>query len=119
MRPRARNSESATPAAVPACLTCPHSTTNHRAFRLALHELLKSGAGGWWIRVGKPSGPIHVAFSTADRATVDQFHSAAVKAGAQDNGAPDLRPEYHPTYYRAFVIDPDGNNVEAVCHLPE
>lgn len=85
-----------------------------------------SGAGFWrdgkpdfWIHAGEPSGPIHVAFSTADRATVDQFHEVAVSAGAKDNGGPGLRPEYHPAYYGAFVIDPDGHNVEAVCHLPE
>jgi catechol 2,3-dioxygenase-like lactoylglutathione lyase family enzyme len=88
------------------------------------HDISGSGFGrdgkpDFWIQRGKSSGPIHVAFSTADRATVDLFHSAAVEAGAQDNGAPGLRPEYHPTYYGAFVIDPDGNNVEAVCHSPE
>ena len=79
----------------------------------------RDGKPDFWIKAGKPSGPIHVAFSTGDRATVDQFHAAAVKAGARDNGAPGLRPEYHPTYYGAFVIDPDGNNVEAVCHRTE
>ena len=78
----------------------------------------RDGKPDFWIQPGDPSGPLHVAFSAADRATVDQFHSAAVEAGAQDNGSPGLRPEYHPTYYGAFVIDPDGNNVEAVCHSP-
>ncbi len=57
--------------------------------------------------------------SGADHATVDQFHRAAVIAGAQDNGAPRLRSEYCPSYYGAVVIDPDGNNIEAVCHRPE
>ena len=79
----------------------------------------RDGKPDFWIQKGKPSGPIHVAFSASDRATVDQFYRAAVEAGAQDNGGPGPRPEYHPSYYGAFVIDPDGNNVEAVCHLPE
>ena len=87
------------------------------------HELSGAGLGrdgkpDFWIQSGAPSGPIHVAFSASDRATVDAFHRAAVKAGGRDNGKPGLRPEYHPTYYGAFVIDPDGNNVEAVCHQP-
>ena len=88
------------------------------------HDISGSGFGrdgkpDFWIQPGEPSGPVHVAFSTSDRATVDEFYLAAVEAGGRDNGAPGLRPEYHPTYYGAFVIDPDGNNVEAVCHLPE
>ena len=62
---------------------------------------------------------MHVAFASPDRATVDAFHEAAIAAGGRDNGAPGLRPEYHPNYYGAFVYDPDGNNVEAVCHRPE
>ena len=60
----------------------------------------------------------HVAFAAADRATVDAFHAAALAAGGQDNGAPGIREMYHPTYYGAFVLDADGNNVEAVCHRP-
>jgi catechol 2,3-dioxygenase-like lactoylglutathione lyase family enzyme len=59
---------------------------------------------------------VHVAFAAADRASVKAFHEAAVAAGGRDNGRPGLRPEYHPSYYGAFVLDPDGNNVEAVCH---
>jgi catechol 2,3-dioxygenase-like lactoylglutathione lyase family enzyme len=58
---------------------------------------------------------IHVAFTADDRATVDAFHAAALAAGGTDNGAPGIR-WYHPNYYGAFVLDPDGNNVEAVCH---
>ncbi len=57
----------------------------------------------------------HVAFAAPDRATVDAFHAAALAAGGRDNGAPGLRPHYHPDYYGAFVLDPDGHNVEAVC----
>ena len=62
---------------------------------------------------------IHVAFEAADRTTVDAFHAAALKAGATDNGAPGVREIYHPNYYGAFALDPDGNNVEAVCHYPQ
>jgi catechol 2,3-dioxygenase-like lactoylglutathione lyase family enzyme len=58
----------------------------------------------------------HVAFASDDRKTVDAFYAAALAAGARDNGAPALRPEYHPNYYGAFVLDPDGYNIEAVCH---
>ena len=61
-------------------------------------------------------GRLHVAFAANDRATVDEFYRAALAAGGRDNGAPGLRPEYHPGYYGAFVLDPDGHNVEAVHH---
>jgi catechol 2,3-dioxygenase-like lactoylglutathione lyase family enzyme len=79
----------------------------------------RDGKPDFWIQPGASSGPLHIAFAAADRATVDRFHAAALAAGAKDNGAPGLRTEYHPSYYGAFVIDPDGNNVEAVCHRPE
>ena len=75
-----------------------------------------SGKPDFWIGQGEPGHPVHVAFATDDRATVDAFHEAAIAAGGRDNGRPGLRPEYHPSYYGAFVLDPDGNNVEAVCH---
>jgi catechol 2,3-dioxygenase-like lactoylglutathione lyase family enzyme len=65
---------------------------------------------------GERSGPIHLAFAAPDRATVDRFHEAALAAGGRDNGAPGLRPQYHAGYYAAYVLDPDGNNVEAVFH---
>lgn len=65
------------------------------------------------------SGPLHIAFAAPNRAGVDAFYEAALKAGGTDNGAPGLRPHYHANYYGAFVLDLDGNNVEAVCHLPE
>ena len=67
---------------------------------------------------GRVTGPSHFAFQAKDRAMVDRCHAAAIAAGGKDNGKPGERP-YHPGYYAAFVIDPDGNNVEAVCHDPE
>ena len=79
------------------------------------------GADGkpfFFIADREPSSPVHVAFTSPDRAGVDAFHEAAVAAGGRDNGKPGLRPHYHPSYYGAFVYDPDGNNVEAVCHRP-
>jgi len=62
---------------------------------------------------------LHLALRAANRAQVDAFHRAALAAGGQDHGAPGLRPKYHPNYYAAFVIDPDGHNIELVCHEPE
>ena len=73
----------------------------------------------FWIHPGAPTTPIHLAFSSPDRETVDAFYGAAMEAGVRDNGAPGLRPQYHPSYYGAFVYDPDGHNIEAVCHKPE
>ena len=73
----------------------------------------------WLIEVREPATPRHTAFGAATRAQVDAFYRAALGAGGRDNGAPGLRTIYHPTYYGAFVLDPDGNNVEAVCHAPE
>jgi predicted lactoylglutathione lyase len=61
---------------------------------------------------------LHVAFMADTRQQVDAFYRAALEAGGKDNGAPGLRPNYHPNYYAAFVIDPDGHNIEAVCHEP-
>ncbi len=63
-----------------------------------------------------PVGGAHVAFECGNRATVDRFYSAAMSAGGRDNGAPGLRPQYDANYYAAYVLDPDGNNIEAVCH---
>jgi catechol 2,3-dioxygenase-like lactoylglutathione lyase family enzyme len=74
----------------------------------------------FWVSARDPRGTgTHLAFHVSDRTTVDAFHAAALDAGGTDNGAPGLRPHYHETYYAAFVLDPDGNNVEAVCHRPE
>jgi catechol 2,3-dioxygenase-like lactoylglutathione lyase family enzyme len=67
---------------------------------------------------GAATGRTHVAFHARDRETVERFHRAALAAGGTDNGAPGLRPAYHPGYFAAFVLDPDGNNVEAVFHGP-
>lgn len=71
----------------------------------------------FWISNGSPNQPpIHIAFRASSRAIVDAFYSAAIAAGGRDNGAPGLRPHYHPNYYGAFVLDLDGHNIEAVCH---
>ncbi len=73
----------------------------------------------FWVSSGGARGAgIHVAFTAPDRATVDAFYAAAMAHGGRDNGAPGLRPYYHPHYYGAFVFDLDGVNVEAVCHAP-
>jgi catechol 2,3-dioxygenase-like lactoylglutathione lyase family enzyme len=72
----------------------------------------------FWLRDREPTAGLHVAFEAADRDRVDAFHAAALTAGGADNGKPGLRPQYHSHYYGAFIRDPDGNNVEAVCHTP-
>ncbi|MFT3816364.1 MAG: VOC family protein [Rubrivivax sp.] len=73
----------------------------------------------FWISRGSANRPpVHVAFRVSSRALVDAFYQAATAAGGRDNGAPGLRPHYHPDYYGAFVLDPDGHNIEAVCHGP-
>lgn len=73
----------------------------------------------WLDPQAKVATPMHLAFTAARRSEVDEFHRAALAAGGKDNGAPGLRPHYHANYYGAFVIGPDGHNVEAVCHRPE
>ncbi len=80
----------------------------------------EDGKPYFWIgRRGRPAQTgVHVAFAAASREHVDAFHAAALEAGATDNGGPGMREIYHPNYYGAFVLDPDGNNVEAVCHTP-
>ena len=86
------------------------------------HPAAGFGANGkpdFWIGgEGSLNKPIHIAIAAKDRATVDAFYRAAMAAGGKDNGAPGLRPHYHPNYYAAFVLDPDGHNIEAVCHSP-
>ena len=88
------------------------------------HKISGCGFGSamipnFWIKQGNVTSGVHVALSSPDRTTVDAFYQAAISAGGTCNGPPGLRPEYHPAYYGAFVSDPDGNNIEAVCHLPE
>jgi catechol 2,3-dioxygenase-like lactoylglutathione lyase family enzyme len=77
------------------------------------------GRDDFWIHEGRPLGRMHVAFAAVSREEVDAFHAAALEAGARDNGAPGLRPQYHETYYAAYVLDPNGNNIEAVFHGDE
>ncbi|MFC7499724.1 VOC family protein [Enterovirga sp. GCM10030262] len=106
-----------------------------RRFYEALFEVLEIPIGGsadthfWYDELfvsthdspealGKRTGRHHLAFQGSDRATVDAFHKAGLAAGGKDNGAPGLRPNYHPDYYAAFLLDPDGNNIEAVFHGP-
>ena len=79
------------------------------------------GAGGkpdFWVTEVASTTTVHVAFLAPNRKAVDDFHAAALAAGGKDFGPPGPR-EYHPSYYGAFILDPDGNNVEAVCHRPE
>lgn len=75
-----------------------------------------AGKPDFWIGTGAPTDRIHVAFRAKGRAEVQAFYQAAIAAGAADNGGPGVRPQYHPHYFGAFVRDPDGHNVEAVCH---
>jgi catechol 2,3-dioxygenase-like lactoylglutathione lyase family enzyme len=78
------------------------------------------GQPKFWIGNGDHhAGQMHIAFAAGSRAAVDAFYNAAIAAGARDNGAPGLRAHYHPHYYGAFVLDPDGHNIEAVCHIPQ
>jgi catechol 2,3-dioxygenase-like lactoylglutathione lyase family enzyme len=80
----------------------------------------RQGEGAFWFgSYATPASPVHIAFAAKTREQVRQFHTAALAAGGKDNGAPGLRPEYHPNYYGAFIIDHDGHNIEAVCHTPE
>ena len=80
----------------------------------------KDGKPELWLSAGARTEPrVHVALIAESRAVVDAFHAAAITAGGRDNGPPGLRPHYHPNYYGAFVLDPDGHNIEAVCHGAE
>jgi len=93
----------------------------------------QTGDGSWAAGFGRDQKPdfwigsdprgvaahTHVAFTVDNRSQVDAFHAAGIAAGGTDNGAPGLRPHYHPHYYGGFIIDPDGHNIEAVCHRPE
>ena len=80
-----------------------------------------SGSACLWPSAAnpRPRAGTHVAFQAPSRKAVDAFYKAAIKAGGKDNGKPGLRPDYHPDYYGAFVFDPEGHAIEAVCHKPE
>ena len=88
------------------------------------HDAPAAGFGAdnkpdFWIGgEGGLNHAIHIAIAAKNRAAVDAFHRAALAAGGTDKGAPGLRPHYHPNYYGAFILDPDGHNIEAVCHMP-
>ena len=96
---------------------------------LAVAVVMEGSYGVGMGRQGKPTlwlyetqekpAPLHLAFTAENRAQVDAFYKAALAAGGKDNGAPGLRPHYHANYYGAFVIGPDGHNVEVVCHKPQ
>jgi catechol 2,3-dioxygenase-like lactoylglutathione lyase family enzyme len=75
-----------------------------------------NGKPDFWIGKGEPKDRVHVGFATKSRAIVRAFHEAALAAGGKDNGGPGIREIYHPEYYGAFVLDPDGHNIEACCH---
>lgn len=85
----------------------------HVGFRSAEGEL-----DFWLSERGEPSAPMHLAFRAPDRKTVDAYHASAVAAGGVDNGAPGVRTDFHENYYAAYVLDPEGNNIEAVCQKP-
>ena len=72
----------------------------------------------WIAEQDATRGKLHIALTAKTRGEVDAFHAAALAAGGTDNGGPGVRPHYHPSYYGAFVLDPDGHNIEAVCHAP-
>jgi len=80
----------------------------------------KNGKPEFWFGTSdNAQRPMHIAFLAENRAAVNQFYQAAISAGARDNGKPGIREIYHPNYYGAFIIDPDGHNIEAVCHEQE
>jgi catechol 2,3-dioxygenase-like lactoylglutathione lyase family enzyme len=79
-------------------------------------QYIARGASSSWVAGDEPTEHVHLAFQAADRAAVDAFHRAATEAGFRDRGAPGERTHYHPAYYAAYVLDPDGHNVEAVFH---
>ncbi len=88
------------------------------------HEKTYAGLGpkdapALWLYRSESASNAHIAFLAPTRAAVDAFHKAGLKAGGRDNGAPGIRADYSPTYYAAFLLDPEGNNVEAVCSNPE
>jgi catechol 2,3-dioxygenase-like lactoylglutathione lyase family enzyme len=115
----ARSTEFYAKALAPLSIALMHMITREQTGAGAHAGFGAEGKAFFWIDEGKPARTgIHVAFVAPNRATVDAFYRAALQAGGSDNGAPGLRPHYHAHYYGAFVLDPDGYNVEAVCHLP-
>jgi catechol 2,3-dioxygenase-like lactoylglutathione lyase family enzyme len=105
-------------ALAPLGLTAAVAFTNHEGRQLIGFGSLADPV--FWIRDGEPiRGRLHVAFQAKSHAVVDAFHAVAVQAGGTDNGRPGLRPRYAEHWYAAFVLDPDGHNIEAVCRLPE
>lgn len=96
-------------------------TNGHAAFGVAVGPSKSPDpAGDFWIVQGQPQPKaVHLAFSAISRQAVAAFHAAALTAGGRDNGAPGLRPQYHADYFAAFILDPDGYNIEAVCHRAE
>lgn len=90
---------------------------------MEVHGAAGFGAHGkpefWFGRGEKAHTYLHIAFAAKNREEVRKFYEAAIAAGGKDNGPPGIREIYHPSYYGAFVLDPDGHNIEAVCHLPE
>ena len=105
---------------------CQRQNDGHRRVHRADHAVLEGagfGAEGkpdfFLAERGEPSTPVHVAFRSSNRATVDEFHAAAIAAGGKDNGPPGIRRVYHEYYYGAYVLDHEGNNIEAVTHEPE
>lgn len=98
------------------CAEFPASVTGHTDVA-GFGEELKPD---FWISKGNPNRPpVHVAFRTSSRKNVDKFYENALLAGGVDNGKPGIRAHYHPNYYGAFVLDPDGHNIEVVCHEAE
>ncbi|WGL15693.1 VOC family protein [Microbulbifer bruguierae] len=111
-----------------------HDYQRSKAFYLAalaplgyelVSEMGEWGGIGWGekpqllFKGGSSTKPrLHIAFSAEDRETVRAFHTAALEAGGEDSGSPGVRPEYHDSYYAASVLDPDGHNIEVVCHIP-
>ena len=104
----------------PLCYSLVMEVTAEQTGHAAAAGFGADGKPDFWIGgEGAMNKPVHVAILAKDRATVDAFYKAAIAAGGSDNGAPGIRPHYHPNYYGAFVRDPDGHNIEAVCHAPE
>ena len=87
-----------------------------RSLPYGIELCLRGNASLCLFQTEQKPAHLHLAFVAENREQVDAFHRAALEAGGKDNGAPGPRPQYHASYYAAFVIDPDGHNIEAVCH---